>query len=247
MFSKAFLVFAAFVVLGCGTSQQKKEQAQLHLEIGSGFLKNGDSPRAMSALQLSLELDPTNPITHNNIALAYFLRNRLAESETHLKKALDLKADYSDARNNLGRVYIALNRYQDAERELATVITDMKYPFPEKAKYNLGLAFYSQNEFEKARIQFVESIKLKKDYCPSHEYNGLSLFQLKKYEKAIDSFDVLFQICGNKFEEGTFYAAMSAYHLGKKEQAIAKFEEVLRLFPTGKNAEKTRSFLKILR
>src|SRR5690348_9269132 len=105
MSRKALLVHFVFAALlmSC-VSEDKTHEADLHLQIGSGHLSQGHYPEAIRELRISESLNPDNPVLQNNMAIALYARNRFADAETHFLKALDLKPDYTDARNNLGRL-----------------------------------------------------------------------------------------------------------------------------------------------
>ncbi|MBY0452117.1 MAG: hypothetical protein K2P92_03710, partial [Bdellovibrionaceae bacterium] len=48
-------------------------------------------------------------------------------------------------------------------------------------------------------------------------------------------------------DEGHYYSAIALYRNKQTDLALARFEEVVKLFPEGKNAEKSRKMIEIIR
>src|SRR5512140_1557976 len=112
--AKLLLLVLTVAVLSCSSADIRKEQAQLHLRIGTSHLIKGHYPQAMSELLDAERLDPENDVIQNNLGLAFFVRHEYDTAQQHINHAIKLNPQYSDARNNLGRVYIELARYDDA-------------------------------------------------------------------------------------------------------------------------------------
>jgi type IV pilus assembly protein PilF len=239
------LLLCAFA-FACASSK-KKELAGLHLKIGTGYLVKGHSPQAISELGIAANLDPDNPVIQNNLGLAYFIRKEYELAQQHLTKALDLNDGYSDARNNLGRLYIELARYDAAISELNRVIKDLTYPSPEKAFVNLGLAHLKKGDTNAALSNFRRSIEANTKFCPGHNYYGQALFQLQKYDAAIDSFETALQLCNNKYDEPHYFSALTYFKTGQKEKAQARLEEVISAYPQSEYSQKARAMLKIIK
>src|SRR5205085_283608 len=126
---------------------------------------------------------------------------------------------YSDARNNLGRVYIELARYNEAISLLTQVTKDLTYTAPEKAFVNLGLAHLKKGEYTQAQNIFKKGMEANAKFCPAYNYYGQALFQLQKYDAAIDSFDSALRLCNNNYDEAHYYSALSYYKAGQQEKA----------------------------
>ncbi len=244
-----FLVGAlAFsLILGCGSGSLKREQADLHLQIGTGHLLKGHYPQALAELQEAERLDPDSALIQNNLGLAYFMGKHLELAQQHLYKALVLNPKYSDARNNYGRLFIELTRYDDAITELTQVTKDLTYSNPEKAFVNLGLAYLKKGEIKTALNNFKKSLEANNRFCPGHNYYGQALFQLQKYHEAIESFETALRLCNNHYDEAHYFSALSYFKIGQREKAIARLQEVSKLYPESEYAPKAQAMLKILK
>lgn len=249
MLNRLIFVLLAFALFGCSSrspSADKKETADIHLRMGTTNLQQGNYPQALQELLLAVELDPKNPIIHNNLALAYYVRDKFTEAETHLKKALDLDSRYADARNNLGRVYISMKLYDQAIVELKVVTNDLTYPSPEKPLSNLALAYYKKGDFKLAKETAYQALKVEKSFCPAQSVYGLSLFFLEDYKKSADTFEKVINQCEREKEEAHYYSALSYFKLGQKEKSTARLQEMIHLYPDGEYTEKARTTLGII-
>lgn len=242
----AKILVLLLLVVGCSNSAKKRELADLHMRIGTGYLIKGHYPQALSELQLAAELDPESAIIQNNLGLAYYVRKEYARAEQHINKALSIDPAYSDARNNLGRLYIDLARYDAAVAELGKVIKDLTYPTPEKAHVNLGLAYMKKGEMDAALGQFKKSIESNTRFCPGHNYFGQVQFQMQKYEAAIESFERALKLCNSHYDEAHYFSALSYFKAGQREKAQARLEEVVQNYPDSEYSQKAKAMLKII-
>jgi len=147
------LAFLAFIISCTSASKDnsKESRALLYLQLGTQHLLKGNYPQALRELLEAEKLDPNEPTIQNNLGLAYLVREKFDEAETHFKKALKQKNDYTDARNNLGRLYVDVGLYKKAIAELETAAADLTYEAPEKSWANLGQAYFADNQYAKAK------------------------------------------------------------------------------------------------
>ena len=63
-----WLVYSMAVFLvGCASQRKEdRERAVLHMKMGTGYLSQGNYPRAMTELTKAESLDPDNPSILNN-------------------------------------------------------------------------------------------------------------------------------------------------------------------------------------
>ena len=86
-------------------------------------------PTIREELRILLELDPRSVRAHilaGNVLLEVpgFAGGDRTKAEEHFKKALEIDPRFTNARVDLGRVYIADGRYADARRELQRVVDE---------------------------------------------------------------------------------------------------------------------------
>ncbi len=155
-----------------------KETSLLFLQNGTSSLNSGNYPEALIALKKAESLDPDNPAIQNNLALVYYARERFELAEKHIKKAISLNKNYTDARNNYSIILIELGKYTDSIKESKIVMNDLTYPQPEKPWVNYGIAHFKLNNFKEAKDAFAKAIDYQRDHCEAHSYYGRSLYEL---------------------------------------------------------------------
>jgi type IV pilus assembly protein PilF len=243
-------LIAAISLSSCAMTQKskKKEKSDLYFELGTAHLQQGNYPAALRALLASEQLDPSNPYTQNNLGITYLAREKYDLAEAHFKRALSLRSDYTDARNNLGRLYLDVGLYDKAVRELEITAADLTYDSPEKSWANLGEAYFFSGKYKRAQGAFLNSLKHRAGNCLTMNYYGRTLFELMEYTTAAEALDQAIQACEkSKFVEPHFYSAMSFYKLGEVEKARARFEEVTTLYPKSSYATKSKEMLELMK
>lgn len=231
------------LLTACATSQNK-EEALLHLEMGSAFLQSGRYPDALRELLLAEKADPLNPIVQNNLGLVYFIREKSETAQNHLRRAVDLKSDYTEARNNLSRVLIELGQYDKAISELKIVLRDLTYADTSKAYTNMGLAYFRRGQYGEAKKNLSLALKTNRENCLAYTLFGRSQMELGDTKAAASSLDSAVILCQPvEFDEPHYFAGLAYNKLGQRDKAIARLEEVVRLYPSGKYNRKAQEML----
>jgi Flp pilus assembly protein TadD len=165
----------------------RMESAERYAQRGLSHLKEGQSAEAVVALQRALELEPKNPILHNNLAVALDQEGKKEEALAAFQEAARLKPDYADALHNLGNHLRRLGRLADAEavyRQTLKLIPDS----PDLCNH-LGIALLGQAKHTEAEACFQRSLRLKPDHAEAHNNLGVLLEQLGNEEGAIASYE----------------------------------------------------------
>jgi type IV pilus assembly protein PilF len=242
------LILATLVSACASKGPTNQERAELYYRVGTGYLTAGNYPAALRELLRAVELDPDNPDIQNNLGLAYLVRNKYSKAEKHIRAAVETKPQFTEARNNLARILIEQRRYTEAIGQLQQCIQDLTYPFPEKSHSNLGLAYFRTKNYKMAAKHFKMSISLRSKSCATRNGYGRSLFELKDYTAAAQALDQAIDVCKTKkLDEPHYYSALAYYNLGQREQAIARFEEIIALYPQGQYSVKSKEMLKIIK
>lgn len=232
----------------CASSQRKRDEADIHLRIGTAMWQQGNYPGALRELLTAARLDPKNAVIQNNLGLAYFTRERFDLAAEHIGRAIDLKPEYSEARNNYGRTLIELGRYDEAISELNKVMADLTYDSPTKALVNLGLAYFRKGEYRAAKVKLAEALKIDRENCLGQTLYGRTFLELAEFDSASKVLDNAVIICrASQYDEPHYYSGLSYYKLGRTSSAIARMEEVIKLYPQGQYAKKAQSLLKLMR
>lgn len=238
------ILLASAFFSSCASAKKDQTRADALLRTGTAALSTGHYPNALRDLLAAEKLDPKNPVIQNNLGLAYYVRDKFELAEKHIARALTLLPSYTEARNNRARVLIELFRYEEAERELETVLADLTYHQPEKAWFNLGLTYFRRGNYTKAKEKFAETLRLDRQHCLGQTYYGRSLLETGDFDRAANSLDNAVSFCkGDPKDEAHYFSGISYYKLGRTDKAVARMEEVIRLYPEGKYAKKAESMV----
>jgi type IV pilus biogenesis/stability protein PilW len=185
------LVAAALLLAaGCaGVSPAQKKEASARMEMGVTYLQQRNLPAAMRELSKASELDPGNPEVDMMLGLAYQSRGDLGKAEEYLRIAIEKKPDYAEAHNNLGNLMSQLGRGEEAIREYEKAASNVLYPTPEYAYYNMGREYYLRNELDKAEEKYGKAIALNPSFLDA--YRGLAIVQGKqeKWEDVVKTLE----------------------------------------------------------
>ncbi len=223
------IILLTFLISACASVPNKNE-TQAHFLLGDSYLREGKYNLALKELILASQRSPSNPTIRMELGLAYMYRGDLKRAERELRKAISLKDDFGEAYNNLGLLYLKMNRWQDAQKCFLRAVSIPTYTTPEIAYTNLGSCYVLQKKYLKAERAFKQAIKLNFLYLPAYiglgnllEFQRRYLEALKLYQRAI--------IYLPKEAVLHYRVGMIYYRLGQQEAAKREFKRVIDLNP----------------
>lgn len=138
-----------------GNRATDNEAAIANMNLGVGYLQQGNVELAIERLRRALAQDPELVEAHSAIAFAYDQIGSLEEAETHFRRATQIDEDDGAAAN----AYAAFlcnrgNRWAEAEPYFRRAAADLDYTTPEVAMTNAGICARDAGELEKAEESF---------------------------------------------------------------------------------------------
>ena len=171
----AFCLGALLVPLsGCRhmASEKDHEAAGLHFEMGVD-VQVKDPPSAMREFDKAIEMDPEmSEAWHAKGVLLHVVFGRIDEARAAYLKALELNPRFSEAKCNLGNLYIDEKRYEDAIKMYEEALNDMLYPTPFIAQGNLGWALFKKGDVPQALDHIKASVTLNPKFCLGYKNLG---------------------------------------------------------------------------
>lgn len=247
---KAAVLLTIFIFVGCATfvPTEENDKAALHLQIGNDYLKKENYPLALKELLIAEDLSPTNPYIQANLGMVYFMRERYELAEKHYRKSISLKPDFTDAKNNLSRAFIEIGQYRQAEVLLKEVLADLTYVDFPKAYANYGVLEFKRKNYTAAITYFKKSLERDRENCYTQVYHGRSYLELKDTQFAVVQLEKAIPFCSQiESDEAHFYSAIALYRNNQKDKARMRFEELIRVYPSGYNIEKAQKMLELLK
>jgi Tfp pilus assembly protein PilF len=236
----------AWLVSGCAAERAFRErQSRASRDRGEQYLAMNETSKALEQFLNALEIYPDDPYLHYDLALAYDMKNALDKTEYHLKEAIKLKPDYSDAFNYLGFVYFRQGKVDDAIKCYHQALDNILYQKPQDARLNLGVAYLSLKEYQKAVVQLEAAIKLVPNFTAAYNGLGQAYEGLGQYDKARYNYEKALEI-NPQYASAYLNLGKLLYRSGEKRKAIESFDKVIKLEPGSDRAQEARRYLRAL-
>lgn len=202
----SFCLVALLGFAGCRHTPDEKalQNAQIHYDLGVQA-QQSNPQMALQEFQKALDLDPNFVEAHNAMAVLLHLSfNRPDEAIEHYRKAILLRPAFSEAKTNLGNVFLDQKRYDEAIKLYEEALNDMLYPTPFIAQGNLGWALYKKGEVKRGIDHIKASVTTNPKFCLGYRNLGIiydeqgeveeSCLQLGRYrERCPDLADAYFR------------------------------------------------------
>jgi len=174
----------------------------------------------------AIAINPYNPECFNNKGACLVRMNRYQEAIDEFDKALMVDLENLDANFNKGKTMLTINKYQDAINEF------------EKAESLLNKELWKRNPTKRSEIgskidldSFSADDVIFTKLLDTFYEKGITLFQLEKYQEAIDEFDKVLKF-DKLFVNIHYFKGKSLFELNRYQEAIDEFDKDLSFKPT---------------
>ena len=161
----ALLLLAASLLVGCittgnvdpmKTSKGRDEARDAYVQLGIGYLQQGETERAKIPLKKALELDSSDADAHAALALVFQIEMEPKLADDHYRKALSQNSDDARLLNNYGSFLFEQQRYQEAFERYSQAAQDTLYPERSRVFENLGLTSLQLKQREQAMLNNIK-------------------------------------------------------------------------------------------
>ncbi len=226
----AKLVGLAMLLAGCAPSGPGA------LREGQRLIAEGKYPQAIEKLKAAtVLLGGTNAQAWNDLGLAYHHAGDLAEAQQAYQRALSLDHDLSQARFNLGCLWLTQNKPEAAKSEF-TAYT-LHWPKAPEGFLKLGTAQLRAREPAAAEKSFNEALRLRPQDPEALNGLGLALLARGQPTEAARSFERALQQQPNYPPALLNLAIVAHQYLRDRALALQKYREYLALKPPPANAD----------
>jgi Tfp pilus assembly protein PilF len=155
---------------------------------------------AAKSYQSALNLEPLNPYFPTQEGLVYVQQASLLprdkksekikileKAKGRFEKAIELKSDYAPAHFQLAMVYQAEGKAKEAIERLEA--TKRIAPFDIGLAFQLGLTYYQNKNYQKAKTEFERAVSINSNYSNALYFLGLVYNKLGLVSKAIEQFE----------------------------------------------------------
>jgi Tfp pilus assembly protein PilF len=249
---RILLLIILITVTGCASGREnqpqfgKSDPAAYHFQMGVSYLGEGNYTSALFELDAAEKLDPDNPELLYNLGRAYVAKKRPDLAVPKYQKALQIRENYTTARNDLGLAYMELKRWDDAIQQFKIVKDDLFYDNTENAVINLGLAYLGKGDYPKAQ----EELRTIAAANPRNPFTRLALgrvlFAMDKTELAIIEYKRALDVV-KEFGAAYYYLGLAYLKLNNKAAARDSFKEAVRLMPDTDLGHSALEYLDLLK
>lgn len=148
---------------GSGTQlsgRERVEARQAYVQLGLGYLQQGQTERAKVPLKRALALGSDDAEANAALALVFQQEDEPALAEAHFLKALKASPHDPRIRNNYGSFLFAQGQYARAQQMFRQASADTLYPERSRVFENLGLTAIRLGERDQARDYLEKALRL---------------------------------------------------------------------------------------
>jgi Flp pilus assembly protein TadD len=183
------LIFIWLIFLLSCAPATKEDQVKdwlYYYDLGMSALSAKNYSEAIANFFIATQKAPNEPKVWNSLGIAYMEVYEYEKAESAFRKALEVDKKFTEARLNLGVMYFRKKDYENALREIRTVLADE--PFPHK-----HIAFYYLARIYKAlgnQNLYLENLRKAAAYNPMFFEAQLELAnayeEMGDYRSALD-------------------------------------------------------------
>jgi len=158
-----------------------------------------------------------------------------------LKLAVSEYPPFVSAHNQIGVLYLRLNKLENAESAFKAALKID--PEAVEPLLNRGIALYRLGKFKDAETSLRASLKLKPDTSVSYYYLGRTLNKLGRNEEAETALLTCLKMNPNDFTEAHRVLAAIYLDRGALAQVVDQLEAYLKVVPTAPDADNLRKVI----
>lgn len=164
------MVLAVLPFAGCATDYENKQKAKRHTDMATAQFHSGNYTAALKELLGGGEADPGR--SAGSLLPRPRLRGEGDEQRCgqEAKKAVELKPDYSEAHNDLGKLYFNMGQYDSAIESFNRALANPLYESPSFPLYNMGRAYYMKGDYMMALAKYDEAVA-REPNTPHHAFH----------------------------------------------------------------------------
>ncbi|MDT8441876.1 MAG: tetratricopeptide repeat protein [Desulfuromonadales bacterium] len=226
-------------------STSPPDGARYHYLMGVSALNENNPTEALRELLAAEKLDSRDAEIQAGLAEAYFRKEAYDLAERHYLRAIDLSAGDPTHHNNLGALYLNMERFDDAARQFQTAADNLLFDRPEIALTGLGLARFQLGDYPAAERAYQKALRLAPRYVQSSFRLGELYFAQDRPVEALVQFTRAVELSPN-FVQAHYWLGLTYMKTEQPEAAKQAFIQVVKLAPDSEQARLALQYLKIL-
>ncbi|MGV8916308.1 MAG: type IV pilus biogenesis/stability protein PilW [Pseudomonas sp.] len=169
------------------TSKGRDAARQAYVQLGIGYLQQGQTELAKVPLKKALDLDSSDPDANAALALVFQAEMEPELADKLYQKALSSRPNDARILNNYGSFLYDQKRYKEASERFQAAANDTLYTERSRVFENMGLTATKLGQRDEAITYFTKALRLDprqprtllemaelsyedRHYVPSHDY-----------------------------------------------------------------------------
>jgi Tfp pilus assembly protein PilF len=224
------LVSIFFLVSCVANLELRKNQEEALRNFGEAYIREGDYTKALRKLLEAEKLYNKDPHLQYDLGLVYMAKERLDLAIHHFKKAVEIKPDYTPAKNSLGAAYLAQKKWDDAIACFKEITGDLLYVTPHYPLSNMGWAYYNKKEYDLAKKYYKDALRIEPKFAIALSGLGKTYIATGRISKATAAFEKAIKNSPNSAE--LYLDLADAYRLSREyKKAFDAYSKVIELAP----------------
>jgi Tfp pilus assembly protein PilF len=260
--------------VGCvPRAKRDPDQSQVLYELGARYYSNRRVEAAIEELQKALKADPENADAYNMLGIialkqghdyleqletATCLKGRDAEvvredalqkfreAEVSLRKAVELRKEFSQAWNNLSVATFHLEEWDDSIAAARNALKDPTYGEPQMARANLGWAFYYKKDLLNAWKELHEAVSQAPGFCVGRYRLAKVYVDRGEIDSAAEEVDAVVANDRCPIQEAYLLGGLVHERRKERDRARALFERCVSLAPRSCMASQCRRYAQLI-
>ena len=207
-----------------------------HMQLGKALLQLNRLEQAQAELEKVSELAPENAPSHFLLAQVYRRRGMTDKAQMESERYSALTGAHSTPETPLAeaRALLELGKLADAEQATRRYLDIRKNSA--EAHYLLGYILFKKQDPKSSLAEYTEAAKYRKPTAAELEVVASDYVLLKDYPDADKWFTMAVE-WNSKDSLGWYYLGRTKYNENRFEEAIAAFQQCLKLNPKDVKAE----------
>ena len=236
------------LVCACVPVEEKKtdtESADYHYLLGVTALKEQNPTGALKEFLQAEKYNSNDIRIHAGLAEAYMQKKAYSLAETHYKKALSLSDNDPKYYNNLGALYLSMERYDEAIDAFKVAAEDLLFAQPELAWTGIGLASAQKQDYPAAQRAYQKAMDANPGYYRAPFMLGELYYNLDRPVEALEMFNRSVELAPG-FANGYYWKGLVYMKTKDTEDAKEAFLEVVKRAPGTEISRLAANYLKII-
>jgi type IV pilus biogenesis/stability protein PilW len=226
-------------------TQSDKTNAEYHYKLGISALNEQNPTEALKELLQAEKFNDRDPEIQNALAQAYWSKQAPDLAEERFKRAIALSSNDPKYYNNLGALYLEVERYDDAIRAFQAAADNLLFDRQEMAWTGIGLAYFQKQDYPAAQRAYRKAMAINPRYYLAPFRLGELYYNQERTAEALEMFTRTTQLAPT-FPDGFYWLGLVYMKLKEPAKAKPAFLEVIRLAPKSDNARLAANYLKII-